>query len=235
MKEVAMNNNTGLDVLPARNRGSRNRIEARAYYADAETPKAHTRLANRWLEDNETDRLPQAHHDVLRSYGLKRCSTCRTVHTVENFSLRKNGGRNYQCKPCAALRGAKYRADNPEKAREITRRGNRSYRQRHPWAYRLSEGYRRAVKRGVPVVEVTEEQLLDHWKSRGIDPARSYYSGELLTDANRSLDHLDPLHRPGTCGHTVENLFPCTVEENTHHKRGQNPLQGYKTIREKLA
>lgn len=230
-----MNNTTILDLPPAQERALRALSDARAYYADAGTPEEHTTLANRWLEVNETERLPQAHHDVLREYALKRCSTCRTVHPVENFSLRKEGRRNYQCKQCAALRGKKYRADNRETARAVSRRGNRAYRQRHPWAYRLGEGYRRAVKRGAPAVEVSEAQLLDHWKSRGINPARSYYSGEILTAENRSLDHFDPLTRPGTMGHTVENLFPCTVEENTHHKRGQNPLHGFKTIRKKTA
>ena len=77
-----MTRTTTPGLSPAQAQRLRRLSDARAYYADAETPEEHTTLANRWLEANGQDRLPQAHYDVLREYRLKRCSSCRTVYPV---------------------------------------------------------------------------------------------------------------------------------------------------------
>lgn len=225
-----MTRTTTASLSPAQARRLRRLSDARAYYADAETPEQHTMLANRWLEANDQDRLPQAHYDVLREYRLKRCSTCRTVYPVESFALLKTGKRNYQCRQCGAVRHKDYRKTDPEAVKARGRAASKRYRERHPWATKLQTGEERARKTGAPWVKILEAELLESWKIRGIDPNFSYYSGKPLTDENRSLDHLDPLNRPGTMGHTLENLFPCTIEENTHDKRGQHPLKGLKTI-----
>lgn len=225
-----MKTTTRPSISPAQERQLRRLSDARAYYADAETPEQHTILANRWLEANDQDRLPQAHYDVLREYRLKRCSGCRTVYPVESFVLRKNGKRNYQCKQCEALRHKAYRKSDPEKVKKQGRAASQRYRDSHPWAIKLQNGEERAREAGAPWVKIREAELLESWKIRGIDPNFSHYSGKPLNNANRSLDHLDPLNRPGTMGHTLANLFPCTIEENTHLKRGQHPLKGLKKI-----
>lgn len=209
-------------MTPGRARGLE---EARAYYAEATTPEEHTRLANEWLAANNTGRLHQGHHDLLRERELKRCHRCATVKLTGEFNLRK-GQPQSECRCCQNARAfARLDADR-DAARAESRASSAAYRKRHPWAVKLGEGRRRAIKQGAPCAQISEAELLEYWASRGIDPNFSYYSGVPLTSMNRSLDHFDPLNRPGTMGHTIENLFPCTIEENTHRKRGQHPLKG---------
>lgn len=210
------------------------RQQARAYYAEAQTPAQFTHLVNRWLDTQHTQKLPQEHHQALREAGVKRCPSCTVVKDLEAFSTLKNGSQNYQCKTCAANRYGDYRKENLEQVRARDRKASSRWKRANPWAVRLGTGYQRAVRMGAPAVRITPEQLLNYWESVGIDPSRSYYTGTPLTPENCSLDHFDPLGRSGTMGHVLENLFPCTVEENTHHKRGLAPHHGLRNIREKV-
>lgn len=227
-----MNNSAMLSISPAKERQLRRLSDARAYYADAETPEQHTMLANQWLEASGRDRLPRAHYDVLRELGLKRCPGCATVKPTGEFSKNtsRRDGLEAECRACRATAMRAHNSKDPEAAKARSRVSSARYRKAHPWAVKLAKGLERAQKMGIPAVKVTEDELLAVWESRGIDPGRSYYSGKVLTDENRSLDHFDPLNRKGTMGHCVHNLFPCTIEENTHRKRGQNPLKGLKKI-----
>ncbi|OFT77003.1 MULTISPECIES: hypothetical protein [Corynebacterium] len=226
-----MTETTTPEVSPAQLRRLR---EARGYYLDAVTSEEYTALANQWLETNERNRLPQEHHEVLRGYRLKRCNPCKAVKELSEFGLRKGKPRS-ECKVCKRARDLARLNQDRDAARAKSRSSSRLYRQRHPWKIRLDRGLARAIKLGAPAVVVTEEQLLAHWEASGIDPARSHYSGTPLTSENMSLDHFDPLNRPGTMGHTVHNLFPCTIEENTHYKRGLNPLAGLRAVKEACA
>lgn len=225
-----MNTYQVTDLDPATRRKMRDRVVARGYYLDANTPDEHTKLVNSWLEDNNATKLPESHHAVLREYGMKRCPSCESVKLLEAFSSRKRGGTYYQCKPCASSRYRTYSALDPEASKQRSRLSSATYRARHPWQNRLLNGYERAIKRGAPAVKVTEAELLDYWASKGISPDVSAYSGTPLTNENRSLDHLDPLEREGTLGHCVQNLIPCTKQEN-FSKKAEHPVRAIAKIR----
>lgn len=218
------------DLNPATRRKMNDRAVARSYYLDADTPEEHTTLANSWLADNNTTKLPNSHHAVLLEYGMKRCPSCESVKLLENFSPLKRGGINYQCKPCASSRYRAYAAQDPEATKKRSQTNSATYRARHPWQDKLQGGLQRAIKRGAPAVKVTEAELLDYWASKGIDPNVSAYSGTPLTNENRSLDHLDPLEREGSLGHCAQNLFPCTKQEN-FSKKASHPVRAVAKIR----
>lgn len=140
----------------------------------------------------------------------KKCSGCQQDKTWSEFSARAGrwSGLESQCREC---RNVYYKA-NKETYHERT---NNYRRNVNPWAAKLSSGYRRAVKAGVPAEKVTTKQLLKHWKSVGISPNQSVYSGAELGPGRWSLDHVIPLSDPNGPGHTARNLVPCLVHENS--------------------
>lgn len=140
----------------------------------------------------------------------KHCSGCQQVKLWTEYSCRtaKWSGLESQCRDC---RNAYYEAnkqayfDRTSQYRTFT----------NPWAAKLSSGYRRAVKAGLPAEKVTTAELLAHWKAAGINPNQSVYSGEELGPGRWSLDHVIPLSAPNSPGHVVTNLVPCLVHENS--------------------
>ena len=50
---------------------------------------------------------------ALRASGLCRCATCHAIKPIREFS-----GGHSPCKPCASVKAAMWRADNPELYRE---------------------------------------------------------------------------------------------------------------------
>lgn len=106
-----------------------------------------------------------------------------------------------------------------ERARERARRWyaqnkqrRAEYERRNRLAYQLRDGYRRAVQAGGEAVKITPSELLSYWENTGVDPLVCYLTGEPLTEATRSLDHVVPVSRGG--GHTLDNLLPCTFAAN---------------------
>lgn len=140
----------------------------------------------------------------------KKCSGCQQDKTWSEFSARAGrwSGLESQCREC---RNVYYKA-NKETYHERT---NNYRRNVNPWAAKLSQGYARAVKAGVPAEKVTTKQLLKHWKSVGISPNQSVYSGAQLGPGLWSLDHVIPLSAPDSPGHVKTNLVPCLVRENS--------------------
>lgn len=78
---------------------------------------------------------------------------------------------------------------------------------------RLYRGYRRTVDGGMAerIDRIWPEALFAYWDARGIDPARCFYTGEVLGD-DWHLEHKVPICRGGF--HTVENLVPCSPAAN---------------------
>lgn len=92
----------------------------------------------------------------------------------------------------------------------------------NPLIDRNKYGKRRAKQLGAPWEDFTAEDIIDYWKSFGIDPLKSAYSGVPLTPDNYSMDHVIPLSHENIPGHVLANLAPCTWEENRtkhHHPR----------------
>lgn len=140
----------------------------------------------------------------------KRCPGCEKHKAWSEFSMNSCywSGLESQCRAC---RNVYYEANK----QAYFDRTNEYRRYRNPWAARLSQGYARAVKAGVHAEKVTTKQLLEYWASQGIDENKSVYSGAELGPGLWSLDHLVPLSDPNGPGHTVTNLVPCLVHENS--------------------
>ena len=140
----------------------------------------------------------------------KHCSGCEKEKVWSEFTVRTGSwsGLESQCREC---RSGYYEAHKDE----YHERTNHYRTFTNPWAAKLSSGYSRAVKAGVPAEKVTTKQLLEYWDSQGISPNQSVYSGAELGPGLWSLDHLVPLSDPNGPGHTVTNLVPCLVHENS--------------------
>lgn len=139
----------------------------------------------------------------------KHCSGCSRELDWSCFSARarNRSGLDSCCRDCRHAYYEQHKDEYHERTNE--------YRYRNPWAQKLSGGYRRAVKAGVPAEKVTTAELLAHWKAAGISPNHSVYSGAELGPGLWSLDHVIPLSDPNGPGHTVTNLVPCLVHENS--------------------
>jgi len=57
---------------------------------------------------------------------MKTCSVCHESKPLEDFYRQRNSpdGRNYTCKTCSRARSASWKAENPERVKEIAERGN---------------------------------------------------------------------------------------------------------------
>ncbi|MGV0362445.1 hypothetical protein ACUY2X_10210 [Corynebacterium minutissimum] len=142
--------------------------------------------------------------------SVKRCPGCEKHKVWSEFSMNSGcwSGLESRCRVCRNAYYEQHKAEYFDRTNEYRRFKN-------PWAARLSQGYARAVKAGVHAEKVTTKQLLEHWKSVGISPNHSVYSGAELGPGRWSLDHVIPLSDPNGPGHVVSNLLPCLVHENS--------------------
>lgn len=184
-----------------------------------------TAEANAEIERRGAKIMPRDLSAELRALGTKRCPGCETVHPLESFpgDSSRPDGLSARCSGCNADKCQRYYAETAEtrrskyreyyginREREIQR--GSAYYFSHRLDEQLSAGYRRAVEAGNPAEGITAEELVSHWESVGIDPFRSIYSGAELSEFSRSLDHSVPISKGG--GHTLDNIVPCTNEEN---------------------
>lgn len=139
----------------------------------------------------------------------KVCPGCNELKRWNEYAANRSrhSGLDSRCRSCKA---AYYQAHKQERD-EYT---NHYRNVINPWAERLSAGYSRAVKASLPAEKITTAQLLDYWKSKGIDASRSAYSGKPLAPGTWSLDHVTPLSNPASPGHVLSNLVPCLWAEN---------------------
>lgn len=142
--------------------------------------------------------------------SAKRCPGCEKHKAWSEFSMNSGywSGLESRCRSCRSEYYEQHRAEYHERTNEYRR-------YRNPWAGRLSSGYRRAVQAGAHAEKVTTKELLEYWKSVGISPNQSVYSGAELGPGLWSLDHVIPLSDPHGPGHTVSNLVPSLVHENS--------------------
>ncbi|QFQ02292.1 hypothetical protein CUROG_04585 [Corynebacterium urogenitale] len=128
--------------------------------------------------------------------GKRRCITCHRVKriaTCYTTSVRGANGINGQCNHC--------------------RRS--SHRKRYSGLYEaLRDGERRARKAGLRADHFSPGELMDYWRSVGIDPWVCAVTGEQLTQATRNVDHVQPLDAPDSAGHTITNVVPVLAEYN---------------------
>ncbi|OFT34650.1 hypothetical protein HMPREF3169_05250 [Corynebacterium sp. HMSC08C04] len=145
----------------------------------------------------------------------KVCPGCSTDKPWTDYAANRSNWNGLDSR-CRACRAGYYQECKTERD-EYTNNYRRSV---NPWASKLSAGYARAVKEGLPAEKITTKQLLEFWESVGIDSERSAYSGRLLWDGTVSLDHIVPLSSPDSPGHVLSNLVPCLWEENNAKNTG---------------
>ena len=88
----------------------------------------------------------------LKPRDEKRCSNCTRVRTLADFHKNRScpDGRHNLCKICRNDLSKQWRADNPEKSRELGKRGYRSRRVNRPEYIMWTAAKRRARKRTLP-------------------------------------------------------------------------------------
>lgn len=154
----------------------------------------------------------------MDSTPTKTCPKCGIALSVTDFYQNKSrsDGLSSWCKPCT-----------------IAAVGERNRRKRaeNRWHYSLRNGYHRAGKAGRPRENFTAEEMLRYWRSVGIDPDRSYYTGKPLGD-DHALDHKIPLHRRDSPGHVPSNVVPCLRGENLT-KGSEHPVTALAAIHAK--
>lgn len=148
----------------------------------------------------------------LEQLGRRICNTCGVEQELEQGYSKQDKGRSYfaQCKKCANA------------ARNERRRS------RDGLAYTLERGYHRAKDLDLPAHKIARAELLAHWNKQGVDPWKCLYTGvELVREPghsnSRTVDHVQPLSDPGSAGHVLENLAPCSNAYN-NYKRSKDAL-----------
>lgn len=167
----------------------------------------------------------------LYDQGLKQCSMCSRELPIEQFRPNTRGwmGLRSRCSDCDNAASSGFRRRTPEYQRQRQKRWReanldrshaigKAYRDAHGLKERLRAGRYRARKAGVPVEEITPEELLADWDRRGIDPDKCVYTGEPLI-SSWALDHAYPLSQPGSPGHVVSNLVPTNRSLNSSKGR----------------
>lgn len=148
---------------------------------------------------NPRSRAFREERQDLFTQGLRRCYTCLEILSIDQFTTATNGanGINGQCLRCH----------------------REGHRDRYSGLYEsLRDGERRARAAGAPAEHLTPAQVLDHWEKIGIDPWECAATGERLTQETRNIDHVDPLSRPGSLGHSLVNIVPVVAGYNRHKK-----------------
>lgn len=146
----------------------------------------------------------------LRERGRKICNTCgveQDLNTDFQPDKRLPDGRAGRCRTCAnqQVQASRAAADGLEQA--------------------LENGYYRAIYESLPAEKITRAELLEHWDAMGISPWKCFHTGvdlvrEPYQPNSRTIDHVQPLSVPGTAGHVIDNLVPCSNGYNTHKSDG---------------
>ncbi|MFI0210952.1 hypothetical protein ACH4OV_20010 [Streptomyces diastaticus] len=119
---------------------------------------------------------------------VKTCSRCREAKPLDGFSYRADrpDKRQARCKPCAAAVVAEWRRQNPEQAREQSRRR------------------RDRVQASTPE-PFTRSDVLASWAENDIDPDTCFYCG---APDGSTIDHFMPISTD--LGYNMPaNLRPC--------------------------
>lgn len=75
---------------------------------------------------------------------MKTCSECGEIKSESEFYLRESGRLRNNCKKCVSNRACNWAVENPEKHRENSRRGSRTYYWKDPEASRAYHAKQRA-------------------------------------------------------------------------------------------
>lgn len=148
---------------------------------------------------------------TLREQGRKICNTCgveQDLHADYQPDKRLQDGRAGRCRTCAnkQLQTRRAAADGLEQA--------------------LENGYYRAKGLDLPAHKIPRAELLVYWDDHGISPWKCYHTGVDLVRQpyqlnSRTIDHVQPLSDPGSAGHVLENLVPCSRDYNIHKSGGR--------------
>lgn len=147
--------------------------------------------------------------EALALIGQRRCVRCGVVYGFKDgFSVDAScvNGRVSVCKRCRAkqARERHHRADSLQGA--------------------LDNGYKRATRHRRKRRRIKPETLIKHWEAHGVDPMTCFYTGveltrELHQPNTRNIDHVEPLAKPGSRGHVVNNLVPCSEAFNNYKQQ----------------
>lgn len=153
---------------------------------------------------------------TLREQGRKICNTCgaeQDLHADYQPDKRLPDGRAGRCRTCANQQ----RQTNRAAADGL--------------AYALERGKGRAEKAKLPANKFTREELLVYWDDLGINPWECFYTGVQLRREpgypnSRTIDHVQPLSDPGSAGHVIENVVPCSRDYNIYKRDGRAVEKG---------
>lgn len=219
-----------------------------------------TRDANDFLSSTGRKMWPKGKADELFALGAKRCSTCETVKSLDDFgkSSQARDGMTPRCLGCNRDRSKKWysdrgrdirednwghiqevrrknEAENAEHYREMKREYRKARRAADPFYDSIYSARKRARRFGVPLDMHTSEDLQSYWEDQGIDPGRCYYTGVELTCSNRSIDHKVPLSDPDGPGDVLSNVVPCDLYVNTGRKINMTDEEFSRVIKEEVA
>lgn len=145
----------------------------------------------------------------LEQQGRRICHTCGVEQDLEQGFSKQDKGRSYfaRCKACSNM------------AEKLRRRAKTGLKQAP------RNGYHRAGTYGRPAVFVPEQEIIEFWRSRGLDENRCAYTQVELTPEpghsnSRTIDHVQPLSDPESAGHVLENILPCSRDYNRHKSNG---------------
>ena len=155
----------------------------------------------------------------------KHCRKCDTPKPVSEFNRNrsKSDGLQTRCRACQRGDTSKWYGENAEHKNDYSLRWQRDRRTKDRLFDRLRVGPQRARRYGCEVENFVAADLLSYWESRGIDPSRCYYTGEVLGE-DFHLDHMTPLSRGGS--HSVDNLVPCSRAVN--QSKGDKSAEEYR-------
>lgn len=142
----------------------------------------------------------------LRELGRKICNTCgveQDLNTDFQPDKRLSDRRAGRCRTCA------------NKQRQTNRAAADGLEQA------LENGYYKAIYKSLPARKFTRAELLVYWDDMGINPWKCFHTGvdlvrEPYQPNSRTFDHVQPLSDPGSAGHVIDNVVPCSREYNFH-------------------
>lgn|GEM_PF-3729765 len=142
-------------------------------------------------------------NEQLEQQGRRICNTCGVEQELEQGYSKQDKGRSYfaRCKACS------------------TAAQNKRRRDRDGLTYALERGKRRAKQAGLPAHKFTRADLLVYWDEMGINPWECFHTGVQLRREpgypnSRTIDHVQPLSDPGSAGHVIGNIVPCSFSFN---------------------
>ena len=162
----------------------------------------------------------------------KICKKCGKELILDYYSKKKSNkdGYNNNCKECEKQRHKEYRKNNKDKIKAYRqteeykkkkRETDKKYRENHP-EKNFNYHQKRRLQEETQGSGITKEQWLECMKFFDFKCA---YSGESLTQDNRSLDHIVSLNKNGD--NEIWNLVPMKVNYNSS-KQDREMLSWYK-------